>query len=431
MTQTVTNNTPSHSAGSLSQQRRGIIDAYRRVRSLTDQLAAPLEVEDCVIQSDPDVSPTMWHMAHSTWFFATFMLSRFLPDYKPHDPAYAVLFNSYYNAVGEQFPRPRRGLLSRPTLADIRAYRADTDKQIIALLETADNSRLGELVQLAELGLNHEQQHQELILTDIKHVLSCNPLFPVYLDSTDAPAEGMPLEWTPFDAGLRTIGYSGDTFCYDNEMPRHDFYQCEYQLASRVVTNGEYLRFIQNGGYDAPTYWLSDGWTTVRKRQWRCPLYWIDRSGEWFEFTLGGLKKLDPHLPVCHVSYYEADAYARWADARLATEAEWEIAASQRPIEGNFVESSAYHPRPAPHNDGGPSQMYGDAWEWTASPYVAYPGYKPLPGALGEYNGKFMCNQFVLRGGSCATPQSHIRLTYRNFFPPDARWQFTGIRLAR
>ena len=412
--------------------RKATIDSFCRIRSFTDELAKPLTAEDCVIQSTPDVSPTSWHLAHTTWFFETFVLAVHAADYTAHHPLYGYLYNSYYNAVGRQFPRPRRGVLSRPGVAEIRAYRTFVNERMLDLLDSVDQARSERVCRLTELGLHHEQQHQELILTDIKHVLSCNPLYPVYKErAVDGATQAPDVAWYSYEEGMRRIGHDGGGFCYDNEKPRHRVFQCAFDIASRLVSNGEYLDFVRDGGYSRPELWLSDGWNEVRQQSWRSPLYWVEHAGEWKEFTLAGLGPLNPDAPVCHVSYFEADAFARWAGARLATETEWEIAAADVAMEGNFIETGVLHPGCAAATDAGPVQMFGDLWEWTASPYVAYPGYRAVSGALGEYNGKFMCNQFVLRGGSCATSQSHIRRTYRNFFPPAARWQFTGIRLAR
>jgi ergothioneine biosynthesis protein EgtB len=380
----------------------------------------------------PDVSPTCWHLAHTTWFFEEFVLARAEERYQFVEPAFRLLFNSYYNAVGDQFPRARRGLLSRPSLAEVMAYRRAVDERMSALLtESAGLAvRFDEVI---ELGLNHEQQHQELIITDIKHVLSCNPLFPAYRERVEAPGGDVPaMQWVADDGGVREIGQGGEGFAFDNERPRHRVYLEPFEIASRLVTNGEYLKFIEAGGYRRPEWWLSLGWDAVRREGWRSPLYWVESPDGRRQFTLSGLEPLNLSEPVCHVSYFEADAYARWAGARLATEAEWETAAAPLPREGHFAERGVFHPQP-PDEAGqrGMQQMFGDVWEWTSSPYTAYPGFTPARGALGEYNGKFMCNQYVLRGGSCATPRSHIRASYRNFFPPEARWQFSSIRLAR
>ena len=401
-----------------------LADQYRAVRAATNKICEPLVTEDYIIQSFPDVSPTKWHIAHTTWFFETFVLSA-LPDYQPFHPSYSYLFNSYYNAVGERWARPQRGLLSRPTVQDVFAYRAYVDEQMERLLARIDTLPLDPAVLV--LGLHHEQQHQELMLTDIKHVLSINPLRPVYREARPVLRNAAPLRWQSYPGGVAEIGYDGAAFAFDNEFPRHRVYAEPFLLASRLVTNAEWLAFMADGGYRQPLLWLSDGWSTVQGRGWDAPLYWEQRDGEWWHFTLGGMRPVAPDEPVCHVSYYEADAYARWAGARLPSEAEWEIAAADTPIAGNFVEDEHYHPVPA----GGATQLFGDVWEWTASPYSSYPGYRPAAGALGEYNAKFMCNQLVLRGGSCATPLNHIRPTYRNFFPPDARWQFMGLRLAK
>jgi ergothioneine biosynthesis protein EgtB len=403
---------------------------YRDVRAFSAKLTEPLEVEDQVIQSMPDVSPTRWHLAHSTWFFENFVLLKARPQQRMHDYDYGYLFNSYYNLVGKQHPRPQRGLLSRPTLAQIWDYRRHVDAQMQALFgELRDDDELWRVI---ETGLHHEQQHQELILTDIKHVFSCNPLFPTYRKQSNPPEQAArPLGWQAFKEGLQEIGHAGPGFCYDNEQPRHRVFVHAFELADRLVTNGEYLAFVQDGGYRRPELWLSDGWATIQRAGWQAPLYWERQNGAWWQFTLGGLKQLNPAEPVCHVSYYEACAYAAWAGARLPTEAEWEVAARDELPAGNLVETEAFHPQPAATDAARLQQLYGDVWEWTASPYMAYPGYSAPPGAIGEYNGKFMCNQFVLRGGSCATAQTHVRATYRNFFQPAARWQFTGIRLAR
>jgi ergothioneine biosynthesis protein EgtB len=406
---------------------------YERVRALSETLCETLQPEDCCIQSMPDVSPTRWHLAHTTWFFETFVLAR-QPGYRPDDDRYAYLFNSYYNAAGAQFPRARRGLLSRPTVAEVRGYRHSVDRRMRELLDSGHLDDQSAAV--VELGLNHEQQHQELMLTDIKHVFSCNPLLPAYREGRFSSADPPPAGWNHIDEGLYWIGHEGDAFAYDNESPRHRVFLESFELADRLVTCGEYLEFIDGGGYDRPDAWLSEGWRTVHEQLWRAPLYWVLRDGRWHEFTLAGLVPLDPRRPVYHVSYFEADAFARWAGARLPTEAEWEVASRGVPLVGNFVDrllpaGRAIHPSAEPADTSTPAQMFGDVWQWTASSYAAYPGYRPAAGALGEYNGKFMCNQYVLRGGSCATSSDHLRRTYRNFFPADARWQFTGIRLAK
>lgn len=412
-----------------------LAERYQAVRQFTDRLCEPLSAEDCIIQSMPDVSPTRWHLAHTTWFFETFVLTT-RPGYRVYHPAFNFLFNSYYNTVGPQFPRPQRGLLSRPGLEEVRAYRQYVDEHMLRLF--AEGSVSSETASIVELGIHHEQQHQELMLTDIKHVFSCNPLWPAYReDEIPASHSVVASSWIHFSEGIHWIGHEGPEFAYDNETPRHRQFLDAFQIAGRLVTCGEYLDFIDDGGYRQPELWLSAGWHQVCQEGWEAPLYWVRRDGTWAVFTLAGLRELDPKQPVCHVSYFEADAYATWAGYRLPTEAEWELASEQVPIEGNFADrllgqGRAVHPHnTVPGESADPAQMFGDVWEWTSSPYTPYPGFRIAEGALGEYNGKFMCNQYVLRGGSCATSQNHIRRTYRNFFPPDARWQFTGIRLAR
>jgi ergothioneine biosynthesis protein EgtB len=400
---------------------------FRLVRAATLALSEPLSPEDYVVQSMPDASPTKWHLAHTTWFFEEFVLQHAVPGYKFHDDQFRYLFNSYYNTVGPMHSRPHRGLLSRPTVEQVLAYRARIDERMNVLLQREDLSP--EILDVITLGLNHEQQHQELLLTDLKHLFSCNPLLPAYVRESATPLRSSPaLSFESFDGGLIEIGHEGDEFSFDNERPRHRTYTTAFHLANRAITNGEYLEFVRAGGYENPVHWLSDGWATVQREGWKRPIYWsasLDR-----EFTLTGLRGLNPHSPVCHLSYYEADAFAHWAGARLPSEAEWELAANEAPVRGNFVENRRWHPEPA-SSDNSLLQMFGDVWEWTQSAYAPYPGFKPAKGALGEYNGKFMVNQLVLRGGSCATPASHIRASYRNFFGPAARWQFTGLRLAR
>jgi ergothioneine biosynthesis protein EgtB len=405
-----------------------LLERYLRVRHTTEHLCEPLAVEDYVVQAMPDASPAKWHLAHVSWFLETFVLRRRVADYRPLDERYAVLFNSYYNGVGPQFERAARGTLSRPTVADVYAYRAHVDKAMTALLEE-DDARGNGLDGVIELGLHHEQQHQELLVTDLKYNLAANPLRPAYR-SLERPHPRVPVaRFVSFDGGVIEIGHAGSGFAFDNETPRHRVVLSPYALASRVITNGEYLEFVDDGGYRRPELWLSDGWRTARERNWQAPLYWTRLEGMWHVYTLGGMMPLEPDVPVAHMSYYEADAYARWRGARLPTEAEWEHAAAGVPLEGHLLDDRPDEPQPAA--GAGLTQLFGDVWEWTASAYAPYPGFRPLDGALGEYNGKFMVNQMVLRGGSCATPRSHIRASYRNFFPPDARWQFSGIRLAR
>jgi ergothioneine biosynthesis protein EgtB len=411
-----------------------LLERYDEVRSLTERLCEPLAVEDYCVQSMPDASPAKWHVAHTTWFFETFVLAAHRPGYRPFDPRFGYLFNSYYNALGDRWPRARRGVLSRPTVAEVYRYRAAIDEQVRGLLHESGDDVRPALEAVLTLGLNHEQQHQELLLTDLKHAFGSNPLRPAYRErqAPDA-ASALPAEWIPYPAGVRAIGHEGEGFAYDNETPRHRVLVESFLLASRPTTCGEYRAFLEDGGYDRPELWLSDGWDARRAHRWTAPLYWERQAAAWWTYTLAGPRRVRDDDPACHVSYYEADAYARWAGARLPTEAEWETAAAACPLDGNFLDGDALHPLALPQSENGdkPAQLFGDVWEWTASPYVSYPGYRPPPGALGEYNGKFMCNQMVLRGGSCATPLSHFRRTYRNFFPPDARWQFAGIRLAK
>jgi ergothioneine biosynthesis protein EgtB len=412
---------------------------------MTERLARPLSAEDCQVQSMPDASPVKWHLAHTSWFFETFVLQPQVRGYQAFHPTYSFLFNSYYNAVGDRIARPRRGLLTRPALEDVYAYRSAVDRAVLAYLDESGTALPEPVAAVIELGIHHEQQHQELILTDIKHALAQNPMRPAYRAGagtgggsgvgagTDAGAgvEGPALSWLPYPGGVAWVGHEGPGFAFDNEGPRHRVFLEPFQIGSRLVSSGEYLAFIGDGGYSRPELWLSDGWNSLKSQEWQAPLYWEQQSdGTWRIFTLGGLRRLAPAEPVCHVSYYEADAFARWSGARLPTEAEWESAAEGQERGGNFLESGRFHPAAA--QDGTRlAQTFGDTWEWTQSAYAPYPGSRPTAGALGEYNAKFMCNQLVLRGGSCATPAAHIRASYRNFFPPEARWQFTGIRLAK
>ena len=422
-------------SGSLS-----LIDRYRGVREFTEQLCEPLAVEDHVVQTITDVSPTKWHLAHTSWFFETFILKEYVGNYKPLHEKYAYLFNSYYLQAGPRHCRDQRGYISRPTVKEVYDFRRHVDEHIVALLEEADEALRRELAPLLSIGLNHEQQHQELMMTDIKHVFSVNPLRPAYREDLAPSPVRKPSEhrWVGFEEGLYEVGYEGDGFHYDNERPRHRHFMEDFELASRPITNEEFMAFIEDGGYKRSELWLSEGWATVQEKEWKAPFYWEEHEGRWYVYTMGGMREVNPAEPVCHVSYFEADAFARWADARLPTEEEWEVAAQEAggPVRGNFVEEGHFHPRPAESEaedvDTPPlRQMYGDVWEWTRSQYEPYPGFEPLDGALGEYNGKFMCNQFVARGGSCATSVTHIRPTYRNFFAPESTWQFFGFRLAR
>jgi len=416
---------------SLAQQVPAAVDPplgkrFVEIRETSMRITASLSPEDQMLQSMPDASPTKWHLAHTTWFFETFILLPHVPGYQAFDPHFQYLFNSYYKQLGSHPNRGSRGLMSRPSLERVHAYRSHVDAAILSLLDNAgDDART-----LIEVGLNHEQQHQELILSDIKHALWSSPLRPEPISGGSSRISGSPLSWTEIEGGIHLIGHEGPGFAFDNESPRHQVLLRAFRIASRPVTNGEYLEFMQDGGYRRPDLWLSDGWDRVCAEAWSGPLYWERKEGDhnsWSQFTVEGLQDIDPAEPVCHISYYEAEAYARWRGCRLPTEEEWEVAAVRTSAMGSFLEDAAARPQPA----GNAPQMLGDVWEWTSSPYVAYPGFEPAEGLLGEYNGKFMVNQLVLRGGSCATPASHIRPTYRNFFPPHARWQFSGLRLAK
>ena len=405
--------------------------AYADVRAFTEELAAPLSPEDQTVQSMPDVSPTKWHRAHTTWFFETFLLKEYVPGYESPDPAFDYLFNSYYEAVGDRHPRAERGLISRPSVTEVGDYRSHVDAGMTDFLATLVDEN-GPLLDLVELGLHHEQQHQELLLMDIKHVLSVNPTFPAYRPRPDVAVQRPPSEltWTSFAGGDVEIGHDGDGFAFDCEGPRHRAVVPAYGLADRLVTCGEWLEFMADDGYGRHELWLSEGWHVVNANGWNAPSYWNELDGEWHVFTLHGNRPVDPAEPVVHVSLYEADAFARWADARLPTEAEWEHAAAPVEVEGNFADRGLLHPEPAAGR-APLAQLYGDVWEWTSSAYLPYPGFRPAEGAVGEYNGKFMINQNVLRGGCCATSPGHTRATYRNFFPAHSRWMFSGVRLAK
>ncbi|MEJ2636248.1 MAG: ergothioneine biosynthesis protein EgtB [Calditrichia bacterium] len=423
-------------------QRAELVQYFNRVRKASEQICHPLENEDYVVQPVEDVSPPKWHLGHTTWFYEAMFLNQLVPDYQPYHPLYSFIFNSYYHSFGDRWERPRRGNLSRPTVKDIYDYRSAVTEQMLELIENIEEPKWPDFSKLLVLALNHEQQHQELLVTDIKYILAMNPLYPVYRklfgnETAAEPPASVKSSFIDFEGGVYSIGYDGNDFCYDNEQPVHKKYVDGFRLQNRLVTNAEYLQFMNNGGYKDFRYWLSDGLDTILKNGWTAPLHWIKLDNDWYEMTLNGLRELVPEAPVCHVSYYEAEAYAKWAGKRLPTEEEWEVAArtrSVRPQEGNFWNDNIHHPRPAsPPKTGGtdkPLQMLGDVWEWTSSGYLPYPGYRQAEGALGEYNAKFMVNQMVLRGGSIATPRDHIRITYRNFFQPDKRWQFMGIRLA-
>lgn len=413
---------------------RILLDRYEAVRRFTAHLCEPLEVEDFVAQSMPDASPAKWHLAHTSWFFETFILKEWAGNYRSAVPDYAYLFNSYYNAAGPMHCRDRRGVITRPTVSETMNYREHIDSEMRRLLESASADLLDRLTPRVILGLNHEQQHQELLLTDLKHLFAQNPLFPVYRKRETAREAAVPsgMEWLEFGAGLHEIGHEGEGFSYDNEGPRHRQFIESFKLGKRLITNGEFMEFIVADGYAESAHWLSAGWMEARKQGWQAPLYWFRKDDAWHHFTLHGVEPVNHAEPVCHVSFFEADAFARWAGARLPTEHEWEMTAAHADSAvGNFVDEEHYHPMPVAQNLSGVAcQMFGDVWEWTGSSYRPYPGYQAAAGALGEYNGKFMCNQMVLRGGSCATQRGHIRASYRNFFQPEKRWQFSGIRLA-
>jgi ergothioneine biosynthesis protein EgtB len=409
--------------------RELMIERFDHVRATTGRLAAPLSAEDQMVQSMSDASPTKWHLAHTTWFFETFILLPSCSGYKAFDPAFTYLFNSYYKQLDGHPQRTLRGTFSRPSLQEIMQYRHQVEHAMREFMRSEDAP---EILDLLEIGLNHEQQHQELIITDIKHALWSNPLRPAYQQlDVRAPTRSVELGWIDIKGGLQSIGHHASGFAFDNELPAHRVYLEPFRIGSRLVTNSEYLEFMNDLGYERPELWLSDGWDYICANRWRSPLYWELVDREWHVFTCNGMRQVDANEPVCHISYYEADAYARWAGARLSTESEWEVASAHAGPQGELLDGGRLHPSPATDGVGGLQQMIGDVWEWTSSAYSAYPGYRPAAGVLGEYNGKFMSNQMVLRGGSCATPASHIRASYRNFFPPHARWQFMGIRLTK
>lgn len=408
--------------------RANLIKRFKHVRKQTEILCQPLAIEDYVIQAMADVSPPKWHLAHTSWFFETFILIPFVKNYPVFHPDYHYLFNSYYESQGSFFPREQRGLLARPGVEEIYCYRRHVDQHLLELLDSTNETAFLSLLFTLELGIQHEQQHQELLLMDIKYNASINPLRPAYAKFSEPLASVSPLAiaWQEFSSGLYSIGYDGPNFAFDNESPQHQVHLSAFKIRNRLVTNAEYLAFMHDLGYRRPDYWLSDGWQQVKQQHWSAPLYWEQREGSWWTMTLQGMRPLIMDQPVCHISFYEADAFARWAKARLPSEAEWEVAASQVDPKGNFLETARFHPQITSGKD-----FFGDVWEWTASAYAPYPGFRPFPGAFAEYNSKFACNQFVLRGGCIITPESHIRLSYRNFFYPHQRWPFTGIRLAR
>ncbi len=408
--------------------RAELAEKYRKIRHETELICSYLKTDDYQLQSIIETSPPKWHIAHVSWFFETFVLPFFDKNYQKFHSQYAYLFNSYYQTVGEMQVRADRGMLSRPCVEEIYRYRKHVDVAMLQLIEEANDSQWDELFFRVTLGLSHEQQHQELLLMDIKHNFSVNPLKPAYrsdlVSAKKKPAQFAALQWLECEGGIFPIGHDGPDFCFDNETPQHDSLVRDHKLATRLVTNAEYLEFIEDNGYKKPEFWLADGWYVLQKNGWTQPLYWQEIDSERWTFTLAGLAKLDPHQPVCHISFYEADAYARWAGKRLPLESELELQLLKQPITGNFMEANYLQPQPSE------AQWYGDVWQWTASPYSAYPGFQPLAGSMGEYNGKFMCNQLTLRGGCCVTPQQHMRPTYRNFFYPHDRWPFAGLRLA-
>lgn len=413
-----------------------MINSFKSIRYLTEELCKPLETEDYVVQTIGDVSPPKWHLGHTSWFFETFILQKFKPNYNLFNDTFNFIFNSYYESIGHRVKREKRGILSRPTVKEVYEYRKYINDQIIELIETTNDEIQIQIANIVELGLNHEQQHQELLLTDIKNIFACNLLKPVYSKSNSVPALLSKLtksEYIAFEEGIYKVGHNGNSFAFDNESPRHKVFIKGFILQNRLVTNGEYLEFIEDGGYFDHRLWLSDGWEIVHHENWTCPLYWEKRDNKWFNMTLSGMQKLNLYEPVCHISYYEADAYSKWSNKRLPTEWEWEVAASVFTGENkndNFLENKYFHPIPLQKSERKLQQMFGNVWEWTQSAYLAYPGYNQPNGVFGEYNGKFMSNQMVLRGGSCVTPINHIRVSYRNFLQCDKRWQFTGLRLA-
>ncbi|NDY96153.1 ergothioneine biosynthesis protein EgtB [Wenzhouxiangella limi] len=407
-----------------------LVRQFCQVRQTTERMVAGLSPEDQNLQSMPDASPLKWHRAHTTWFFETFLLKPHDPGYQPVNEHYAYLFNSYYNGIGQQYPRAHRSLMSRPDSDEVGSYREQVNDAVIRLLESAPVNKLAEIAATVVLGLNHEQQHQELMVTDLKHALSFNPMAPAWTRRPDPQGPAAEQGWVDFSGGVVTVGHEGRTFAFDNETPRHEVMLGDFQLARRPVTCGEFAAFMDDGGYERPDLWLADGWAWVQNHGIEAPLYWQRSEDGWMLHTAGCWREMDPHEPICHISFYEAFAYAQWAGARLPTEVEWEIAARGEPVEGQFADSERYHPASCA-DSGRLVQLFGDVWEWTASSYASYPGFRPAAGAVGEYNGKFMANQMVLRGGSCATQPGHVRATYRNFFYPADRWQFSGLRLAR
>ena len=412
--------------------RAQIIAQFNDIRRDSMNLAAPLSPEDWMLQSMGEASPVKWNLAHTSWFFETFLLKIHGTDYTEFDTTFSYLFNSYYNQVGKMHPRNRRGLISRPSADEVIEYRAHIDRAVIRYLENASDDHVDQVASLIALGLSHEQQHQELLLTDIKHAFYQNMTRPIAYNGGESQKQNAPaLEWREMEGGLCDFGANGDGFHFDNEGPRHKAFLQPFLMANRPVTNGDYIEFIDDGGYEDPTLWLSDGWACVCAEEWSAPLYWHKKDDGWVEYTLFGERPINPHAPLCHISHFEANAFANWAGARLPTEFEWEAAASLQPMQGRFLRSGEPRAPDIAEAGEGLRQMFGDVWEWTASPYVAYPGFATPAGAVGEYNGKFMSGQMVLRGGSCATPENHIRVSYRNFFPPNARWQFSGMRLAK